>query len=101
MAEESGLERTEQPTSRRLERAREEGDVPRSREMATCLILLAAGTSLWMTGGAVVNQISMMLTNFFFFKQKTAYEITERDWSSDVCSSDLMRIQRDFRRQSR
>src|SRR5881227_4165884 len=26
---------------------------------------------------------------FFFFKQKTAYEITVRDWSSDVCSSDL------------
>src|SRR6187431_3596442 len=26
---------------------------------------------------------------FFFCKQKTAYEITVRDWSSDVCSSDL------------
>ena len=27
---------------------------------------------------------------FFFFKQKTAYEIVSRDWSSDVCSSDLV-----------
>src|SRR6187399_3559639 len=27
--------------------------------------------------------------DFFFFKQKTAYEITASDWSSDVCSSDL------------
>src|SRR5216110_3660593 len=27
---------------------------------------------------------------FFFFKQKTAYEISSRDWSSDVCSSDLV-----------
>src|SRR3546814_9127659 len=26
---------------------------------------------------------------FFFFKQKTAYEMRMRDWSSDVCSSDL------------
>ena len=26
---------------------------------------------------------------FFFFKQKTAYEMEARDWSSDVCSSDL------------
>src|SRR5213082_1041399 len=26
---------------------------------------------------------------FFFFKQKTAYEIVSGDWSSDVCSSDL------------
>ena len=25
----------------------------------------------------------------FFFKQKTAYEFVSRDWSSDVCSSDL------------
>jgi len=27
---------------------------------------------------------------FFFFKQKTAYEIRACDWSSDVCSSDLV-----------
>ena len=27
---------------------------------------------------------------FFFFKQKTAYEIVSRDWSSEVCSSDLL-----------
>src|SRR3546814_9194771 len=31
---------------------------------------------------------------FFFFKQKTAYEMRISDWSSDVCSSDLL----DFRR---
>src|SRR3546814_5769854 len=28
---------------------------------------------------------------FFFFKQKTAYEMRISDWSSDVCSSDLMK----------
>src|SRR3546814_6538113 len=31
-----------------------------------------------------------MLFCFFFFKQKTAYEMRISDWSSDVCSSDLM-----------
>src|SRR5213083_3333396 len=31
----------------------------------------------------------MFVFFFFFFKQKTAYEITASDWSSDVCSSDL------------
>src|SRR3546814_2675128 len=30
-----------------------------------------------------------MLLLFFFFKQKTAYEMRISDWSSDVCSSDL------------
>src|SRR3546814_11272405 len=29
---------------------------------------------------------------FFFFKQKTAYEMRISDWSSDVCSSDLLKI---------
>src|SRR3546814_18928480 len=31
---------------------------------------------------------------FFFFKQKTAYEMRISDWSSDVCSSDLAVIER-------
>src|SRR3546814_5400669 len=31
----------------------------------------------------------MCLLAFFFFKQKTAYEMRISDWSSDVCSSDL------------
>src|SRR3546814_4201605 len=32
-----------------------------------------------------------MLFMFFFFKQKTAYEVRISDWSSDVCSSDLVK----------
>src|SRR3546814_3914674 len=31
-------------------------------------------------------------SQFFFFKQKTAYEMRISDWSSDVCSSDLPQI---------
>src|SRR3546814_5445797 len=37
----------------------------------------------------VVSQF--VLCFFFFFKQKTAYEMRISDWSSDVCSSDLLR----------
>src|SRR3546814_6942802 len=33
-----------------------------------------------------------MIVFFFFFKQKTAYEMRISDWSSDVCSSDLRRF---------
>src|SRR3546814_12869484 len=33
--------------------------------------------------------MTMFLLCFFFFKQKTAYEMRISDWSSDVCSSDL------------
>src|SRR3546814_1860747 len=31
-----------------------------------------------------------VISFFFFFKQKTAYEVRISDWSSDVCSSDLL-----------
>src|SRR3546814_2152826 len=34
-------------------------------------------------------------TIFFFFKQKTAYEMRISDWSSDVCSSDLPKREQD------
>src|SRR3546814_8551712 len=34
---------------------------------------------------------------FFFVKQKTAYEMRISDWSSDVCSSDLLRFARILR----
>src|SRR5213076_1811377 len=33
---------------------------------------------------------SLSLFFFFFFKQKTAYEMVGSDWGSDVCSSDLV-----------
>src|SRR3546814_11141897 len=38
----------------------------------------------------VVMFISHVAVFFFFFKQKTAYELRISDWSSDVCSSDLL-----------
>src|SRR3546814_2845148 len=34
----------------------------------------------------------LFLSFFFFFKQKTAYEMRISDWSSDVCSSDLLSV---------
>src|SRR3546814_9429041 len=36
----------------------------------------------------------VLLCYFFFYKQKTAYELRISDWSSDVCSSDLRLGQR-------
>src|SRR3546814_2298883 len=39
-----------------------------------------------------VIYVFISLCVFFFFKQKTAYEMRISDWSSDVCSSDLASI---------
>src|SRR3546814_11553836 len=38
----------------------------------------------------IICFLSSYVIVFFFFKQKTAYEMRISDWSSDVCSSDLL-----------
>ncbi|MFA9215554.1 MAG: flagellar biosynthesis protein FlhB [Sphingomonadaceae bacterium] len=63
MAEDSDAEKTEPASAKRLEQAREEGDVPRSREVATFTVLMAAGAGLWMTGGGLVSQLRSALTS--------------------------------------
>ena len=40
--------------------------------------------------GILVKSRNKSSNDVFFFKQKTAYEVVSRDWSSDVCSSDLL-----------
>ncbi len=74
MAEESDLEKTEPASPRRLEKAREEGDVPRSRELATCTMLLAAGAGLWFSGNNVVDQVSKMLSSSLAFDRAHAFD---------------------------
>src|SRR3546814_4079545 len=44
----------------------------------------------YLGGCLFVLIIQLMFFFFFFFKQKTAYEMRISDWSSDVCSSDLI-----------
>ena len=50
---ENDQERTEQPTARRLEEARKEGQVPRSMELNTAAVLLIGGGALRMFGGGI------------------------------------------------
>src|SRR3546814_3366053 len=38
-----------------------------------------------------LRTLGFVFVFFFFFKQKTAYEMRISDWSSDVCSSDLLK----------
>jgi flagellar biosynthetic protein FlhB len=47
----SDLEKTEQPTGRRIEQAREEGQVPHSRELSSFLVLMVAAAAFWLLGG--------------------------------------------------
>src|SRR3546814_7578281 len=46
-----------------------------------------------LVGYIFILQSHTYLCVFFFFKQKTAYELRISDWSSDVCSSDLAELE--------
>ncbi len=56
MAEDSDLERTEEPTGRRIEQAREQGQVPHSRELGTFLVLIVAAGMFWVLGAWFVQR---------------------------------------------
>jgi len=66
MAEEqTGQERTEEPTERRLTEARRKGQVPRSRELSTLLVTLSGALALWVSGSYGINGIVEIMTTSF------------------------------------
>ncbi len=74
MAEDSELEKTESASTRRLEQAREEGDVPRSRELATCSMLMASGVGLWVFGENLIRHLNQTLVSGLSFKRELAFD---------------------------
>ncbi len=61
MAEDSDVEKTEPASGRRLERAREEGNVPRSREVGAFLILLVSAGVFWFVGSWVMQRMMLVV----------------------------------------
>lgn len=61
MAEAGGQDKTEPASERRLKQARENGDIPRSREVATFVVLMTAGAGLWVLGGGLVEKLTTTL----------------------------------------
>ncbi|MFY0665881.1 MAG: flagellar biosynthesis protein FlhB [Natronospirillum sp.] len=75
--QDSSQEKTEEPTPRKLEKAREDGQVARSKELATTVVLVAAAMSFIMFGPLVARQMLDVATFNFAFdpavKGDTAY----------------------------
>ena len=61
MADDNDSERTESASPRRLEQAREEGQVARSQELTTFAMLMAGGGGLWMLGGNLFVEMRALL----------------------------------------
>ena len=73
MAEDSDAERTEPASEKRLRQAREDGDIPRSREVATFTVLMTAGAGLWMMGGGIVTKLSTVLERGLSLDREQVY----------------------------
>jgi flagellar biosynthetic protein FlhB len=67
LAEDSDLEKSEAPTPHRLEKAREEGQIARSRELTSILMLIAGLAILWLAGGYIAHQLSLMVAEGLHF----------------------------------
>ncbi len=74
MADDSDLEKTEQPSARRLEQAREEGQVPQSRELSTFLVLVVGVLGLWVLGGWMSERVLGLLRHGFAFERAVAFD---------------------------
>ena len=74
MAEESDVERTEPASARRLEQAREEGQVPHSRELAAFLVLLASVSGFWTMGGWFSQHATAIMRTGLSFGRAEAFD---------------------------
>lgn len=75
MAEDSDLEKTESASPRRLEKAREEGDVPRSRDLATCTILLGGGLAFLMMGSNLMRELRTMVSGGLTLSREEVFDM--------------------------
>ena len=73
MAESSSEEKTEEPTSRRLSKAREEGQVARSTELPAAAVTIAALGFLFLTGGVLVSKLAEAFASGFNFDRKLVH----------------------------
>ena len=77
MAEESDQERTEAPSPQRLEKAREEGQVPQSQELATFVVLMAGGAAMWSMASGLGQTMSGIVRDGLEFDPATARDSSQ------------------------
>ncbi len=74
MAEDSDLEKTEPASPRRLEQAREEGQVPQSRELSAFFVLMAGAGTLWVAGSWLAQRIGGAVSRGLTFDRDEAFD---------------------------
>lgn len=74
MSEDSAQEKTEEATPKKLEKAREEGQIPRSKELTTSAVLIAGTFSLLMFGGALASTLMEVLKDNFSLTREEVFD---------------------------
>ena len=67
MAEDQGQEKTEEPTAKRLQQARERGELPRSPDFGGAMVVMALCAMLMFIGGDIVDDIAGQMKQSFSF----------------------------------
>ena len=70
MASEDNDDKTESPTAQRLQKARDEGQIPRSKELTSVLIMLVGVCILWFGGASFGQRLTMVLSSGLRFDHK-------------------------------
>tara|TARA_R110002072_G_scaffold154_2_gene1013 strand:+ start:8236 stop:9372 length:1137 start_codon:yes stop_codon:yes gene_type:complete len=70
----SSQDKSEEPTGRRIEKAREEGQVPRSKELNTTFILMAGAAGLLIFGSRIGQSLMDVMTASFTFTREAAFD---------------------------
>jgi flagellar biosynthetic protein FlhB len=73
MSDESDAEKTEPASQKKIDDARKEGDVPRSRELATFTVLMTSGIGLWVFGSKLVRELSAVLVSGLSLDREQIY----------------------------
>ena len=74
MAEDSDLERTEPASPKRIEKAREDGQVARSQELTTFAVLMAAAVGIWFLGAGLFANLSSIMINGIRMEREMAFD---------------------------
>lgn len=75
MAEQdSAQERTEDPTEKRLSEAREKGQVPRSQELTTVMVLMSSAIAMLFLGERIVESLTTVMTESFTLERKWLFD---------------------------
>jgi flagellar biosynthetic protein FlhB len=74
MADDSSQEKTEEPTAKKLEKAREDGQIPRSKELSTSLVLIVGTLALWSFGGSLLSAAKNIITYNFSLERAHLFD---------------------------